>query len=126
MKFEGIVTHISDEIELKIGNNTSSKKVVCLTERTDREYPEKLAIDFIGAKADIILQEWIGIGDFVAIKFNTNYNRYPGKDGKPEVIYNSVKGRDIEVIEKAVKSGVTQSGGHTYSKPVPADDDLPF
>jgi hypothetical protein len=109
--FEWTVKYVSQEIEVWKDDKKTSKVVVCLEEIGDAEYPNKLAVDFIGKKLDLLswmnLKEW----DQVKVNFNTFYNRYDRTDWTLS-IFNSIRWWKIEKI--------------WASTPWASDEDLPF
>lgn len=116
MKFEWIVKHISAVGQVKYGETTKDKITVCLEEAGDKQYPEKLAVDFIGNGIDCITQVGLEVWDHVIAYINPNYNRYPDKITGEEKIFNAIKGWKIDMIEK----------GAYVEAPKADDDSLPF
>ena len=114
MIFKGIVKHISEMGQVKYGNDSKDKQTVCLEEAGEKQYPERLAVDFIGQGIDCITSTWVGVGDLIIAYINPNYNRYPDKVTGEEKIFNAIKGWKIEILDK---------GALVAPK---ADEDLPF
>lgn len=111
MLFAWKITFISPLIEVGKDEKKTSKKVVCIEEVTDKEYPERIAIDFIWQGIDLL--NGIGEGDEVKVAFNARYNRF-GEWSEVKV-FNSLRGWKID----------RTSGSHPVEKEKNTDD-LPF
>ena len=114
MKFSWKVTYISDKIE--IGKEETKEKIVLCVEEIapEKEYPDRVAIDFVWQKLDLITVPQIGEGDTIDVFFSISYNRYP-KEWK-ESIFNSLRWYKIELIKRHIKDPEAKA----------KSDDLPF
>jgi hypothetical protein len=114
MKFSWKVAYVSEKIE--IGKEETKEKIVLCVEEIapEKEYPDRVAIDFVGQKLDLITVPEIKEGDIVDVFFSMSYNRYP-KDGK-ESIFNTLRGYKVDVVKRNIVDPEKKA----------AADDLPF
>jgi hypothetical protein len=88
MELNGKVIVINDE-----ENVSASFKKRLLVIETEEQYVQKIPIDFVQGKCDLLNE--IGIGDKVKVSINVRGNEYNEK------YYVSLNGWKIEVTEKA-------------------------
>lgn len=115
MQFTWKITYISKTITVGKEDKKTEKKVVCLEEVTDGQYPDKLAFDLIGK--NLWLADGYNVGDTIKMYYNTSYNRRE-KDGN-ESIFNSIRGWKIDFVENGSTS-VNKASSE------PDDQELPF
>lgn len=102
---------MSDEIVVWKDDKKTTKVTVCIEENREVEFPDKIAIDFIWDKKNLL--DWLSVWDVATFYFWLSYNRWKWEDGNwEERIYNSVKWWRVDNIEKALKKE--------------EDSDLPF
>ena len=120
MKYEGVITHITD-IE-KIWENQIEKRTVVLEENSDREYKGWLVFDLWGEKVALI--DPYKVGDVVTVSLNTKTREYNGRR------YNSISAWRIEGNASgnanANTPANTGSADASTKKADDGDDDLPF
>ena len=102
LEFEWIVKFISPEIEVGKDDKKTSKIVICLEETWEMEFPNKIAVDFIGKKIQLLdglfIKEW----DVIKVNYNIFYNRFDKADGTLS-IFNSIRGWRIEKVSEGNK-----------------------
>jgi len=114
MKFVWTVTYISKPIEIGKDEKKTTKRILWLESNEVVENPDRIAIDFLWDKEDVLEESWCEDGDLVVVYFSTSYKRYT-KDDWSEVVYNSLRWWKIEVKDKNKPADTTAS-----------DDDVPF
>ena len=112
MKFEGIIKHISNKVTVGKEDKQTVKVTLCLEETGDSQYPNKLAIDFMGDEK-VALLDALKEGMTVEVAYNTSYNRFQPNDSSEEKIFNSIKGWRVIVLNSQAASNNSA-------------DDLPF
>jgi len=113
MKITWIITYISP-ISV-IGKDPINKQVLCVEEQSEDQYPNRMAIDFLKDKTDLLI--WLKIWDIVEVMLNYSYNRFE-KDGK-ESIFNSIRWWKVNIIKSVEKQA-------EIKKEKEANNDLPF
>lgn len=102
-----------------VGNNGFTKRQIVI--ETSEQYPQKIAIDFVKDKTNIL--DKYSIGQEVTVDVNLRGSEYNGK------FYVNLQGWKINALAEQVNNVTTQVVGQpfeTVSELNDAPDDLPF
>ncbi len=113
MEVTGIVKVVGEVQE--IGSNGFRKKEVVLVTDATSDYPQEVAFELHGQKADLTLTE----GETINASFNLRGRKWTNKEGK-DVYFNTLVIWKFDVVNNEAKDIAPQEMQSTEN------DDLPF
>ncbi len=111
MEFIGKVLYKSGQES--IGSQGLAKQSISLEESNDKQYKDRIMVDFFGEKCGLIAD--LKPGDIVKVLVNPRDKEYNGRR------YNSINGWKVDVIQK-LSGSAASAAAPAYDE----NEDLPF